>query len=138
MITIGAFTNSGRNRWFPILVSPVHAISGSFNVWVISVPASFIVRSCSWGTSLFYDIKLADLLSKRRHKSITVPRQVGMWLSRKHTRFSLEEIGGYFGGRDHTTVMHAIKSIDQKRNNDSLFLRETSRLEDQLSDKLHR
>ena len=60
----------------------------------------------------FYDIKLIDLLSKRRHKSITIPRQVGMWLARKHTRFSLEEIGGYFGGRDHTTVMHTIKSVD--------------------------
>ena len=86
--------------------------------------------------SLFYDIKLADLLSKRRHKSITIPRQVGMWLSRNHTRFSLEEIGGYFGGRDHTTVMHAIKSVNQKRDDDSVFLRETNRLEEQLSDKL--
>lgn len=86
--------------------------------------------------SLFYDIKLADLLSKRRHKSITVPRQVGMWLSRNHTRFSLEEIGGYFGGRDHTTVMHAIKSVNQKRNDDSVFLRETNRLGEQLSDRL--
>ena len=84
----------------------------------------------------FYNIKLADLLSKRRHKSITVPRQVGMWLSRKHTRFSLEEIGGYFGGRDHTTVMHAIKSIDKKRDENTAFQREISRLEDQLSDKV--
>jgi chromosomal replication initiator protein len=64
---------------------------------------------------MFYDAKLSDLLSKKRHKSITVPRQVGMWLARKHTRFSLEEIGGYFGGRDHTTVMHAIKSVNSKK-----------------------
>ena len=85
--------------------------------------------------SLFYDVKLSDLLSKRRHKSITVPRQVGMWLSRNHTRFSLEEIGGYFGGRDHTTVMHAIKSVNQKRDDDSVFLRETDRLENRLSDR---
>ena len=60
----------------------------------------------------FYDVRLADLLSKRRNKSIARPRQIGMWLARKHTRFSLEEIGSYFGGRDHTTVMHAIRTVD--------------------------
>jgi chromosomal replication initiator protein len=86
----------------------------------------------------FYDIKLTDLLSKKRHKSITVPRQVGMWLSRKHTRFSLEEIGGYFGGRDHTTVMHAIKSIDTKRGADGFFQREITVIEAQLSDRVGR
>ena len=47
----------------------------------------------------YYDVKLTDLLSKRRHKSIALPRQVCMWLARRHTRYSLEEIGGYFGGR---------------------------------------
>ncbi len=82
----------------------------------------------------FYDIKLTDLLSKRRHKSITVPRQLGMWLARRHTRFSLEEIGGYFGGRDHTTVMHAIKSIDHKKGGDDHFHRDMERIEVQLSD----
>ncbi|MBT4530431.1 MAG: chromosomal replication initiator protein DnaA [Phycisphaerae bacterium] len=85
--------------------------------------------------SNFYDIKLTDLLSKKRHKSITIPRQAGMWLSRKHTRFSLEEIGGYFGGRDHTTVMHAVKSIDKKCSGDDLFRREIERIEERLSDK---
>jgi chromosomal replication initiator protein len=84
----------------------------------------------------FYDLKLSDLLSKRRHKSITVPRQVGMWLSRKHSRFSLEEIGGYFGGRDHTTVMHAIKSINKRMGEDTRFHREIERLEAQLSDRI--
>ena len=82
----------------------------------------------------FYDIKLTDLLSKRRHRSITVPRQLGMWLARRHTRFSLEEIGGYFGGRDHTTVMHAIKSIDHKKGGDDRFHRDMERIEVQLSD----
>jgi len=84
----------------------------------------------------FYDIKLTDLLSKRRHKSITVPRQIGMWLARRHTRFSLEEIGGYFGGRDHTTVMHAIKTIDHKKKDNDQFHRDIGRLEGQLSDKI--
>ena len=82
----------------------------------------------------FYDTKLSDLLSKKRHKSITAPRQVGMWMARKHTRFSLGEIGGYFGGRDHTTVMHAVKTVDQKCANEEYFRREIEKLEGLLSD----
>jgi chromosomal replication initiator protein len=80
----------------------------------------------------FYAVKLTDLLSKRRHKSIALPRQVGMWLARKHTRYSLEEIGSYFGGRDHTTVMHAIKAIDRRRRTDPNLDHDVSRLEQQL------
>ncbi|MEM7228857.1 MAG: chromosomal replication initiator protein DnaA [Planctomycetota bacterium] len=80
----------------------------------------------------YYDVKLTDLLSKRRHKSIALPRQIGMWLTRKHTRYSLEEIGGYFGGRDHTTVMHAIRTIDSKRQSLPKLDQDVSRLEDRL------
>jgi len=77
----------------------------------------------------YYNVKLSDLQSKRRHKSITQPRQVCMWLARKHTRFSLEEIGGYFGGRDHTTVMHSIKTVDDRISTDANFTHETERIE---------
>jgi chromosomal replication initiator protein len=66
----------------------------------------------------YYAVRLSDLLSKRRHKSIALPRQVCMWLARRHTRYSLEEIGGYFGGRDHTTVMHAVSAVNEKRRKD--------------------
>jgi chromosomal replication initiator protein len=62
----------------------------------------------------FYGVKLSDLQSKRRHRSITLPRQVCMYLARRRTAYSLEEIGGYFGGRDHTTVMHAIRTIKDR------------------------
>jgi chromosomal replication initiator protein len=61
----------------------------------------------------FYNVRLSDLQSKRRHKSIAFPRQVCMFLARKHTRYSLEEIGGYFGGRDHTTVLHAVRRVEK-------------------------
>ncbi len=81
----------------------------------------------------FYDVKLTDLLSKRRHKSIALPRQICMWLARKHTRFSLEEIGGYFGGRDHTTVMHAIRTIDARCRVDQRLSGDVERLESDLS-----
>lgn len=66
----------------------------------------------------FYGVKLAELQSKRRHRSITLPRQICMYLARKRTRYSLEEIGGYFGGRDHTTVMHAIRIVEERIEND--------------------
>ena len=61
----------------------------------------------------YYNVRLSDLQSKRRHKSIAFPRQVCMFLARRHTRYSLEEIGGYFGGRDHTTVLHAVRTVEK-------------------------
>lgn len=101
-----------------------------------SAPTNISIQNILDAVTSFYNIKLSDLLSKRRHKSIAVPRQVGMWLSRKHTRFSLEEIGGYFGGRDHTTVMHAVKTVNKKLDDDPVFQQETNLLGAQLSDKL--
>ncbi|MDG2199725.1 MAG: chromosomal replication initiator protein DnaA [Phycisphaerales bacterium] len=83
--------------------------------------------------SNYYNLKLADLLSKRRHKSISLPRQIGMYLARKHTRFSLEEIGGYFGGRDHTTVMHAVRTIDSRRGEDAILDKDLMILEKELT-----
>jgi chromosomal replication initiator protein len=60
-----------------------------------------------------YHLKVLDLQSRRRHQSITFPRQVAMYLSRNHTKHSLEEIGAYFGGRDHTTVLYAVEKITE-------------------------
>jgi chromosomal replication initiator protein len=69
----------------------------------------------------FYRVRLPDLQSKSRHRSVTLPRQVAMFLARRLTRHSLEEIGGYFGGRDHTTVMHAIRTVDDRKGLDPDF-----------------
>jgi chromosomal replication initiator protein len=80
----------------------------------------------------FYNVKLTDLQSKRRQKSIAHPRQVCMYLARKFTRFSLEEIGGHFGGRDHTTVMHAERVVAQRRKADGEFDAVLERLEDRI------
>lgn len=55
-----------------------------------------------------------------------------MYLARKHTRFSLEEIGGYFGGRDHTTVMHAVRTIESKAGLDGKLQAEVTRIEQDL------
>jgi chromosomal replication initiator protein len=65
-----------------------------------------------------FDVRLADLQSKKRSQSITEPRQICMYLARNLTKHSLEEIGGHLGGRDHTTVMHACSKISQAEKSD--------------------
>ncbi len=66
----------------------------------------------------YYKIRISDLLSSRRNRSITRPRQVAMSLSKALTRHSLPEIGNAFGGRDHTTVLHACRKVEQLRGED--------------------
>jgi len=63
----------------------------------------------------YYKIRIADLLSKRRSRSIARPRQVAMALAKELTNHSLPEIGDAFGGRDHTTVLHACRRIKELR-----------------------
>ncbi|MDY4317018.1 chromosomal replication initiator protein DnaA [Pectobacterium actinidiae] len=63
----------------------------------------------------YYKIKVADLLSKRRSRSVARPRQMAMALAKELTNHSLPEIGDAFGGRDHTTVLHACRKIEQLR-----------------------
>ena len=62
-------------------------------------------------TAEYYNIKMADLLSKRRTRSVARPRQVAMALAKELTSHSLPEIGDAFGGRDHTTVLHACRKV---------------------------
>ncbi|MFA5370410.1 MAG: chromosomal replication initiator protein DnaA [Sideroxydans sp.] len=69
----------------------------------------------------FYRLKLVDLLSKKRTRIIARPRQIAMSLARELTQLSLPEIGNAFGGRDHTTVLHACKTIDGLRNTDEII-----------------
>ena len=62
--------------------------------------------------SRHYGVSKSDLLSQRRHRSVVWPRQIGMYLAKHLTARSLPEIGRRFGGRDHTTVLHAIRKIE--------------------------
>jgi chromosomal replication initiator protein len=66
----------------------------------------------------YYKIRIADLLSKRRSRSIARPRQVAMALAKELTNHSLPEIGDAFGGRDHTTVLHACRRVKELRETD--------------------
>jgi len=71
---------------------------------------------------------LSDLQSKKRSRSIAFPRQVCMHLARCLTNHSLGEIGGYFGGRDHTTVLHANRAMAELRERDPHFQATVERL----------
>lgn len=70
-------------------------------------------------TAEYYKIKVADLLSKRKSRSIARPRQLAMALAKELTNHSLPEIGDAFGGRDHTTVLHAHRKIAELRQHDN-------------------
>jgi chromosomal replication initiator protein len=67
----------------------------------------------------YYKIKVADMYSKRRPNAIAMPRQVAMYLAKELTQKSLPEIGELFGGRDHTTVLHAVRKIASNRAKDA-------------------
>ena len=66
----------------------------------------------------YYGLKVADLLSERRAREVARPRQIAMYIAKKMTPRSLPEIGRRFGKRDHTTVMHAVKKVEQLRAQD--------------------
>jgi len=68
-----------------------------------------------------FNIRTSDMHSARRARSVARPRQVAMYLAKQLTTRSLPEIGRKFGGRDHTTVMHAVKKVEELRENDSSF-----------------
>jgi chromosomal replication initiator protein len=69
-------------------------------------------------TAEYFKIRVADLLSKRRSRSVTRPRQIAMTLAKEFTKHSLPEIGDAFGGRDHTTVIHACRKIAELKQQD--------------------
>lgn len=80
----------------------------------------------------YYRLKIADMHSKRRPANIAKPRQIAMYLSKEMTQKSLPEIGSAFGGRDHTTVLHAVKKINQERQNDEQLRHDLHILEQSL------
>ncbi len=76
----------------------------------------------------YYKVRMADLLSKRRSRSVARPRQVAMALAKELTSHSLPEIGDAFGGRDHTTVLHACKRIKELRGSEQRMSEDYSNL----------
>ena len=79
-------------------------------------------------TAEYYGLKQADLISERRTRSVARPRQAAMWLAKQMTTRSLPDIGRRFGGRDHTTVLHAVRRIEELRAGDSQLARDLETL----------
>ena len=82
----------------------------------------------------FYEITPADLIGKRRSKTIVVPRQIAMYLCRELTNDSLPRIGQEFGGKDHTTVMHAINRIQEEMEGSQRLRDEINQLKNKIKD----
>jgi chromosomal replication initiator protein len=80
----------------------------------------------------FYSIKVADMYSKKRPANIARPRQIAMFMAKELTQKSLPEIGELFGGRDHTTVLHAVRKIGEERSHDSQLNHEIHVIEQTL------
>jgi chromosomal replication initiator protein len=88
------------------------AVAPSRNITIQSIADAVLQR---------YNSRLSDLQSKRRAQSVALPRQICMFLARRLTNRSLEEVGAFFGGRDHTTVLHADRKIRQMVEHDASF-----------------
>ncbi|MCG1049867.1 chromosomal replication initiator protein DnaA [Staphylococcus epidermidis] len=80
----------------------------------------------------YYNVRIEDFSAKKRTKSIAYPRQIAMYLSRELTDFSLPKIGEEFGGRDHTTVIHAHEKIANDIKSDPTFKQEVENLEKEI------
>ncbi len=80
----------------------------------------------------FFNIKISDLKVKRKYKGYLIPRQIAMYFSRKLTTASLLEIGDKFGGKDHSTVLHSIKKVEEKASKDPSFKETIENLRDRI------
>ena len=87
-----------------------------------------IIQNIQKTVAEYYKIRLSDLISKKRTRSIARPRQVAMALSKELTNHSLPEIGNAFGGRDHTTVLHACRTIRGLKESDGRIKEDFSNL----------
>ncbi len=98
----------------------VEALSGNWSTPEKSVPVETIKRR----VAAFFDLSLEDIISQRRHRAVARPRQIAMYFCKRLTRRSFPDIGQRFGGRDHTTVMHAVKRIEELAAGDASFAAE--------------
>jgi len=82
-----------------------------------------------------YNISFSDMKSKKRARNIAMPRQIAMYLARKLTDFSTTEIGTEFGGKDHSTVIHAISKIKTKYEEDDLFRQKIDKINSEINEE---
>jgi chromosomal replication initiator protein len=80
-----------------------------------------------------FHIKLSEIKSRRRSKTLVYPRQIAMYLCRELTNASFPEIGRHFGGKDHTTIIHACKQITKARETDQTLNATLESLKEQIA-----
>jgi chromosomal replication initiator protein len=102
-----------------------------------SRPAQLSVESIQKSVADYFRVRVADLKSKRRHKTLVRPRQVAMYLARKHVQASYPDLGTRFGDKDHTTVMSACRKIESLLAADSSLRTQVTDIERRL-DVLHK
>ncbi len=95
-------------------------------------PKFITVESIQKEVANFFDIRIQDLKSERKQKNIAIPRQIAMFLSRKYTGASFPEIGEKFGGKDHSTVIHAVKKIEKLLGKDISLTRSINAISKKL------
>jgi chromosomal replication initiator protein len=96
------------------------ALSDNWKAPEKSVPVETIKRR----VAAYFDLSLEDIVSQRRHRAVARPRQIAMYFCKRLTRRSFPDIGQRFGGRDHTTVMHAVKRVEELALTDAAFAAE--------------
>jgi chromosomal replication initiator protein len=92
-------------------------------------PRPVTIREIQKCISKHFGISMTELLASRRLAKIVRPRQIGFYLARKLTSRSLPEIGRRFGGKDHTTVLHACKKVEERMSTDPNLARTVAELE---------
>ena len=88
------------------------------NIFASSSPTLSVVAIIE-AVARFHNIRSADITGKRRTRTLTAPRHIAMFLSRKHTSLSYPELGREFGGRDHSTIQHGCRKVEQDVTNNA-------------------
>jgi chromosomal replication initiator protein len=108
----------------------VEAIEGTWRAPEKKVPVDVIKRR----VAAHFDLSLEDLISQRRHRSVARPRQIAMYFCKRLTNRSFPDIGQRFGGRDHTTVMHAVKRVEELALSEPSFAAELQEIGRKITD----
>ncbi|TAN08324.1 MAG: chromosomal replication initiator protein DnaA, partial [Rhizobiaceae bacterium] len=130
----GAFNQLLFRRSFePITIERIDEILG--HIYRAGEPKRVRIEDIQRIVARHYNVSKTELLSNRRTRTIVKPRQVAMYLSKVMTPRSLPEIGRRFGGRDHTTVLHAVRKIEDQSGADTSLAQEIELLKRLISDQ---
>jgi chromosomal replication initiator protein len=99
---------------------------------IANTPSGLTIESVQREVAAYFDVKLHDLKGPKRHRAVAHPRMVAMYLCRKLTNMSYPEIGSRFGGKDHSTVISAVRKIERLCGEDSSVRSVVSTLESHL------